>query len=185
VHYANGRKAIVGDHVVGTVYNTKGIIAGTLVSLTPGIDSCSAQVEFHVVVPKHLADLGEKPQMVADAHPSMRVERGSEQHGGAGAKVAIFRCRDYTHAGNLMHVDDAGNGTGIVKDLVDAKKAADAKTYELERLAAVNKSLSEELAQARADLETIAKQHAEAPAPAGEPVASGSIGTATSPTGSA
>lgn len=108
MHYANGREAKVGDPVVGTVYNTPGIVAGTLVSLTPGQDACSAQVAWTVVVPKG----GPVPRMVAPVGPGVSMTtpyrtQGSEEHGMGGAQVDLYVCHDYTHAGALLHARDA------------------------------------------------------------------------------
>jgi hypothetical protein len=107
MHYANGREAHVGDPVVGKVYNTRGIVAGTLVSLTPGPDVCSAQVEWTAVARKDEPT----PRMATTFGGSPVVQpyatRGSEQHGAAGAPVELWICRDYTHAGYLLHAEDA------------------------------------------------------------------------------
>jgi hypothetical protein len=44
MHYKNGTEAKVGDAVVGTTYNTKGIVSGILVGITPGRESCNCRV---------------------------------------------------------------------------------------------------------------------------------------------
>jgi hypothetical protein len=46
MHYKNGREAKVGDPVIGTAYNTKGVIVGRMVSITPGSASCNCTVAF-------------------------------------------------------------------------------------------------------------------------------------------
>jgi hypothetical protein len=46
MHYSNGRLAKVGDKVVGKVYNLEERISGTLLSITPGPDNCSALVGY-------------------------------------------------------------------------------------------------------------------------------------------
>jgi hypothetical protein len=44
MHYKNGREAKVGDPVIGTGYNIKGVIAGIVAGLTPGSDTCNIRV---------------------------------------------------------------------------------------------------------------------------------------------
>ena len=48
MHYKNGRKAEVGDQVIGTVYNTPGIICGRLVEINASQDPkvCNCKVGF-------------------------------------------------------------------------------------------------------------------------------------------
>lgn len=48
MHYKDGTEAKVGDVVKGTVYNYgRGKeIVGTMISITPGSDSCNCQVAF-------------------------------------------------------------------------------------------------------------------------------------------
>lgn len=82
MRYMNGRLAKVGDKVVGTCFNTldengkKRIVSGTLVSVTPGNDSCSAMVAFVEVYP---AEVGKIPYNAQ----TCRVQ-GDEAHGLAG-----------------------------------------------------------------------------------------------------
>lgn len=101
MHYANGREAQVGDQVVGRVYNTPGVVAGTLVSVTPGQDSCNAMVEFIAAAPPGKT----QPRMLVATEPA-RIQK-TQQHGSAGPEVAVYLCRDYTHCGNLLHAEDA------------------------------------------------------------------------------
>ena len=97
MHYANGREAKVGDHVVGRCYNTEKLVAGVLMSVTPGPDACSALVGYLDVFPAE-AHKGE--------YTALCEVHGDQQHGSAGEKkVTRFRT-DYTHCANLMHVDD-------------------------------------------------------------------------------
>jgi hypothetical protein len=102
MHYANGREAKVGDPVVGRVYNTEGIIAGTLVSLTPGPDACSAQVEWIAALTSPDQRF---PRMQAIDWPSRK--RLTQLHGSGGPEAEFLLCRDYSHAGNLLHAEDA------------------------------------------------------------------------------
>jgi hypothetical protein len=44
MHYKNGREAKLGDHVVGTGYNYKGVLIGTVVGLVPGQSSCNIRI---------------------------------------------------------------------------------------------------------------------------------------------
>ena len=98
MHYANGREARVGDHVVGRCYNTEKLVAGVLMSVTPGADACSALVGYLDVFPAE-AQPGGLYTALCEVH-------GDQQHGAAGEKkVTRFRT-DYTHCANLMHVDD-------------------------------------------------------------------------------
>lgn len=97
MHYANGREAKVGDLVVGKTYNTgERKIAGVLLAITPGPDSCSAEVGFlHVIAP----DLVAMPERVV-------AIQGDSHHGAAGRHFATVYRHDSTHCANLLHVDD-------------------------------------------------------------------------------
>lgn len=48
MHYKNGRKTVVGDQVIGMVYNTPGIICGRLVEINTPTDPkvCNCKVGF-------------------------------------------------------------------------------------------------------------------------------------------
>ena len=100
MHYRNGREAKVGDLVVGRTYNVMGLVAGTLVSLTPGLDTCSAKVGFVKTV------LLKEAQSVLSGAPHLAVLQGTQQHGGAGPLAVSVYSEDYTEAGNLLHADD-------------------------------------------------------------------------------
>jgi hypothetical protein len=96
MHYRNGRKAQVGDPVVGKTYNTGGaVISGTLISLTPGPDACSCEVGYLAVQPAEARE--DRPVRLA----------GSEQHGASGARVVIGYRSDYSQCNNLLHAEDA------------------------------------------------------------------------------
>jgi len=111
MHYKNGREAKVGDHVVGTCFNTKDendqlkIISGTLISLTPGNDSCSAMVGFVQTVLEN--ELVWNSQIVR--------YQGTEGHGTAGPKMFTEYKQDYTECKYLIHAEDAS----IYEDLVE------------------------------------------------------------------
>lgn len=50
MHYKDGTIAQVGDLVKGTTYNTGGVVVvGTLVGITPGVESCNARVALAFV----------------------------------------------------------------------------------------------------------------------------------------
>jgi hypothetical protein len=101
-HYKNGREAKVGDPVIGTVFNTKGTIAGTLLSVTPGEDCCSCLVGF--MQTKYEFD----PGVISMAKRDVPVrEHGSEQHGSSGAKMKTHWCEDYSECKHLHHAGDA------------------------------------------------------------------------------
>lgn len=96
MHCRNGREAKVGDAVVGTTYNTNdATISGTLISLTPGVDSCSCEVGYLVV----------QPEGSREGSP-VRIA-GSEKHGGDGPRVIVGWRYDYSQCSNLLHADDA------------------------------------------------------------------------------
>lgn len=48
MHYKNGRKAEVGDQVIGMVYNTPGVICGRLMEINSSQDpkTCNCKVGF-------------------------------------------------------------------------------------------------------------------------------------------
>jgi hypothetical protein len=96
MHYKNGREAKVGDPVVGKTYNTgSATISGTLISLTPGADSCSCEVGYLVVQPEGSRE--DRPVRLA----------GSEKHGGGGPRVVTGFRFDYSQCSNLLHAEDA------------------------------------------------------------------------------
>ena len=104
MHYKNGREAVVGDMVVGTTFNTNGrIVAGTLVTLTPGADSCSAMVGYLELI-KQGAD-GKFPPSYT-YNPLVRIQ-GTESHGTAGVMAITYYKQDYTECKNLLHAEDA------------------------------------------------------------------------------
>jgi hypothetical protein len=108
MHYANGREAKVGDFVVGRTYNQPDVVAGTLVSVTPGPDSCSAHVEWRraiVLEDKETAQeaMSRTRTVLMRGHGEVEVTlRHDQQHGSFGRAVAIVLCRDYTECKNLL-----------------------------------------------------------------------------------
>jgi hypothetical protein len=111
MHYRNGREAKVGDRVVGRCFNTKGLVAGTLVSLTPGPDACSAKVGF-VVLHTNLEGL---VLLRAVAF------QGTEQHGSAGPRAVAVYEEDYTECKNLLHADDVARDGVLLVPLAEPK----------------------------------------------------------------
>jgi hypothetical protein len=111
MHYKNGRAAKVGDLVVGRLYNTKGLVSGTLVSVTPGSDACSALVGFVTMSDP------EKP----DHYGHLVKFQGTQQHGNDGPKALTYYKQDYTHCANLLHVDDLATAAAELAQLRDQK----------------------------------------------------------------
>lgn len=100
-HYADGTECKVGDHVTGRVFNTEGTVAGTVVSITPGAESCNAKVRFTKVVPAGTDTENPQAPRMAVGKPN-KVH--SEAHGSSGPEVLVFDCEDYTDTKNLTKV---------------------------------------------------------------------------------
>lgn len=97
MHYKNGREAKVGDLVVGYTYNRKGIVAGALLSLTPGPDSCSAMVGY-LQIWTSIGSIGRSDHVV-------KIQ-GTEHHGGGGQQAVTVYREDFTECKLLLHADD-------------------------------------------------------------------------------
>jgi hypothetical protein len=110
MHYKNGREAKVGDPVVGRCYNTPGLVAGTLVSITPGPDSCSALVAFIKSKP------GATPLDWCTASPIKVM--GTSHHGSKEPLQALVYREDYAHCANLLHADDVAKDGAILAELL-------------------------------------------------------------------
>lgn len=106
-HYADGTEAKIGDQVFGVLYNSgPEPKAGTIISLTPGTDSCNAQVQFtEVMRANQPGEVGGVEPVPADRIPRMaltgddgrkqvRVVRG-EHHGTSGFLYGVAVCVDY------------------------------------------------------------------------------------------
>lgn len=105
-HYKDGTEAKVGDHVVGQPYNTRHKVAGTIISITPGVDSCNCQVSFiQAVKANELAQMYSLSYHGGDGvvirmartdngKPIHRVYKG-EDHGSKGDEYALVECVDY------------------------------------------------------------------------------------------
>ncbi len=110
-HYKDGVEAKVGDQVYGRLYNTPGLRAGTIVSLTPGVESCNAMVAFLVLqevtdsigVPDTVARMGVWEDDGGPAFPRVRCVR-TEAHGSAGPVMALVECADYCAVNELTKI---------------------------------------------------------------------------------
>jgi hypothetical protein len=105
-HYADGSEAKVGDQVTGKLYNSGSEPkAGTIISITPGVESCNAMVQFTELVPlEEGVELAHAPKpRLAHAQVPPR-ESKAEAHGSSGPRVALFTCVDYTETKNLTKV---------------------------------------------------------------------------------
>jgi hypothetical protein len=107
-HYADGSEAKVGDQVTGVLYNSgPAPKAGTIISITPGVESCNAMVQYTEALP--IADEGapvmpEPPRnaLFGAGGPTRSVK--GEQHGSSGQKFVLFTCTDYTETKQLTKV---------------------------------------------------------------------------------
>ncbi len=104
-HYADGTEAKVGDQVAGKLYNSEGIKAGVIISITPGQESCNAMVQFTEA--KQIgadAVLPEAPRMAIFSKDGesriTRIVKG-EQHGSVGPDFVLFQCADYCATNEL------------------------------------------------------------------------------------
>lgn len=113
-HYADGTEAKVGDQVTGHLYNTPGVVAGTIVSITPGVDSCNAMVQYTRVLdpaevtPEGYAKRGSTLLMAVEwdeKHivPGHRIKK-SQMHQSDGPEVALVACADYCAINELTKV---------------------------------------------------------------------------------
>lgn len=111
-HYRDGTEAHVGDQVIGRLYNSgPEPKAGVIVSITPGVESCNAMVQFTEAVkrdPTVPTDIPGAPlprMLVIDQQkgPAFRVAKG-EAHGSAGEEYALFTCSDYCATNELTKV---------------------------------------------------------------------------------
>jgi hypothetical protein len=107
-HYKDGTTAQIGDQVFGKLYNTEGVRAGTIVSITPDVDSCNCMVEF--LVSSSVSDDGMSvlPRMAiadTDGLPGGRKRRVKTQtHGSSGPEADVYVCRDYCAINELTRV---------------------------------------------------------------------------------
>jgi hypothetical protein len=106
-HYEDGAPAAIGDQVYGKLYNTPGVRAGTIVSITPGVDSCNCMVQFQVSVPVDEDGKSTPPRMrlaKSDGTPLEPRRTRSEQHGSSGPEIDVYDCVDYCAIKELTKV---------------------------------------------------------------------------------
>lgn len=99
-HYSDGTEAKIGDQVYGKMYNTLGVRAGTIISITPGSESCNAMVGFLDVVP--IGKVSPKMAVVDEARDAIRLRAIlGEKHGGSGETFHLVECADYCSTNEL------------------------------------------------------------------------------------
>jgi len=102
-HYADGTECKLGDFVKGRLANTEGVVAGTVISITPGAQACNAKVRFTKV-----GSAGPAVDMMPIA-PRMAVGRPvllhSMNHNSSGELQTIWDCEDYADIQNLTRID--------------------------------------------------------------------------------
>jgi hypothetical protein len=109
-HYSNGIEAKIGDSVIGKLYNTENIRAGIIVSITPDVETCNAQVQFTVAVPVEESGHVATPRMTifdqpgdGTANPRCRRVR-TRSHGYDGPWFVMFECADYCAINELTKI---------------------------------------------------------------------------------
>lgn len=104
-HYADGTEAKVGDHVIAPVFNTGHKVAGTIVSITPGTESCNAKIRFVEAAP---ALPFEEASHGVPGKPRMAIGEASlargNSHGSSGPLIAVWVCEDYCDCNKLTKV---------------------------------------------------------------------------------
>jgi hypothetical protein len=101
-HYKDGTEVQIGDHVFGHLANTEGVVAGTVVSITPGGDACSAKVRFTKTGSAGAAvDMMPTPPRMPVGRPELAYSR---QHGSSGPLITIWACEDYADTDKLTKV---------------------------------------------------------------------------------
>jgi hypothetical protein len=111
-HYKDGTEAHVGDYVTGHCYNTDGIIAGTIISITPGMESCNAMVQFTRAEPAEnakeprMAVLADRSSRDDPAHGIARKVKG-RNHGSEGPEFYLFICADYCAVNELTLIQSS------------------------------------------------------------------------------
>lgn len=119
-HYSDGTEAKVGDHVAGKLYNTDHEVAGTIISITPGADSCNCLVQYLEAVPLPDYERQVLPKMavydrevevkIPDKDEPVKMKAASsrivmgENHGAAGDKFVLFACADYSAIKDLKFI---------------------------------------------------------------------------------
>ena len=102
-HYKNGRKALIGDPVVGNTYNRTGIQVGILAGVTPDSGTCNARV----IIVEELKPDAQNGSLQYGAHARVHLETD----GVGNTRTAFHRVEvDYTQCDHLLHAEDAFHG---------------------------------------------------------------------------
>lgn len=104
-HYKDGTEAKIGDQVFGKLYNTEGVRAGTIISITPDSESCNAMVQYIEVAPYFPTEAeGKSPIPRMALHPPAPRIVKTRAHGTDGPEVALYDCADYCAINELTKV---------------------------------------------------------------------------------
>lgn len=108
-HYADGTEAEAGHQVVGKLYNSgPEEKAGTIISITRGVETCNAMVQFTEVrtIPEGELAPTDIPRMAIkqDHRTLMAREVLGEQHGSTGPRLVVYTCVDYCETRALRRV---------------------------------------------------------------------------------
>ncbi len=111
-HYADGTEAKVGDQVIAPVFNSGGPKAGVIISITPGVESCNALIQFAETRKK--TEPHEAPRMAVRFAAIPGAENASgvllsrtvkgEAHGSSGDEFEVYVCADYCDTNKLTKV---------------------------------------------------------------------------------
>ena len=102
MHYKNGRLAKIGDPVIGSTYNRKGIQVGILVGITAGTDTCNCRVAMVDV--KEASDVA--------WNELGRCHRESLGDGTSHMNFLVPTI-DYSQCNHLLHADDAARAASL------------------------------------------------------------------------
>jgi len=103
-HYKDGTVAKVGDQVAGKLYNSEGVKAGTIVSITPDQESCNAMVQFTEALWIRPGEpVPPAPRMAVNV-VAPRIVKGA-MHGTSGEDFALFTCADYCATNELTKLE--------------------------------------------------------------------------------
>jgi IMP cyclohydrolase len=103
-HYKDGKEAFIGDYVTGKCYNTTKTIAGTIISITKGVESCNAMVQFTTAVPIESDEFKTPKMAVFDNGKLLHTIKRSEAHQTSGDLVAFVVCNDYCSINELTKI---------------------------------------------------------------------------------
>jgi hypothetical protein len=97
MHYKNGREVKLGDPVVGTGYNLKGVIVGTVVGLVPGQSSRN----IRIAVPR--TEVREDGKFISGASGMYYRETYPSE----GPSVMVTPYIEYGQTDAFLHAEDA------------------------------------------------------------------------------